>query len=236
MSNKQITPPLWNEETLARHAQSALDDFVARRLQEASDRYIEILGESRKAFSNLVRRLGSIDSSNPEPGFVRTIVARRDLRRALRYVAGPPVSEDDLGVLVTHKVKRLSNKDLKQNDALSAEVLKLICRLADAGRFPWLQDRRRPRVHELKQAIRATAVLLASQTMQTERRAYGRAVERALRERLQAGGYAKVAAPNKGRITAPVHMPPALTFYGECSVHGRRTDLLIGLPDGRAIA
>jgi hypothetical protein len=72
--------------------------------------------------------------------------------------------------------------------------------------------------------------------MQTERRAYGRAVERALRDRLQVIGYVRVTAPNKGRITAPVHMPAALTFYGECSVHGRRTDLLIGLPDGRAVA
>ena len=181
MSNKQITPPLWGEETLARQAQSALDDFVARRMQEPSDRYIEIVSESRKAFGDLVRLLGAIDGLNPEPETVRTIVVRPDLRRALRYVAGPPVSEDDLGVLVTRKVKRLSNKDLKQNDALSVEVLRLICRLADAGRFPWLQHRRQPRPHELKQAIRATAVLLASQAMQTERRAYGRAVERALR-------------------------------------------------------
>ena len=72
--------------------------------------------------------------------------------------------------------------------------------------------------------------------MQTERRAYGRAVERALRDRLQAMGYVRATAPNKGKITAPIHMPAALTFYGECSIHGRRTDLLIGLPDGRAIA
>jgi XamI restriction endonuclease len=210
MSNKQLTPRLWNDETLARQAQSALDDFVARRARAVKS-VCRILGESRNALTNLLRLVSAIaiDDSNPEPELVRTIVARPDLRRTLRYVAGPPVSEDDLGVLVTRKVKRLSNRDLKQNDALSAEVLKLICRLADAGRFPWLQHRRRPRAHELKQAIRATAVLLASQTMQTERRAYGRAVERALRDRLQAIGYARVTAPNKGRITTPIHMPAA---------------------------
>jgi hypothetical protein len=232
----QGTPPLWNDETLARQAQTALDDFARRRLGEPSDRYSEILRDSRRAITKLVRLLSPIDASNPEPALIRAIVANSDLRRSLRYVAGPPVSEDDLGVLVTRKVKRLSNRDLTQNDTLSGEVLKLVCRLADPGRFPWLQQHRAPRPHELKWAIRTTAVLLASQTMQTERRAYGRVVERALRDRLRAIGYAQVTARNRGRITAPIHMPAELTFYGECSVHGRRTDLLILLPDGRNVA
>ena len=60
MSNKQVTPPLWNDEILARQAQSALDDFVERRMQEPSNRYIEILGES-KELSNLVRLVSPID-------------------------------------------------------------------------------------------------------------------------------------------------------------------------------
>lgn len=72
--------------------------------------------------------------------------------------------------------------------------------------------------------------------MQTERRAYGRVVEGKLRERLQLLGYEPVKTPNKGRITTPMHMPRAKSFYGECSVQGRRADLLIGLSDGRIVA
>ena len=83
---------------------------------------------------------------------------------------------------------------------------------------------------------RATAALLATQRMQTERRAYGRAVERVLRDRLVERGFEKITAANGGRIEAPVHMPAGGRFYGECSVYGRRTDLLIGLADGRSVA
>jgi hypothetical protein len=60
MSNKQVMPLLWNDETLARQAQSALDDFVERRMQEPSDRYIEILGDSRKEVRNLIRLVSPI--------------------------------------------------------------------------------------------------------------------------------------------------------------------------------
>jgi hypothetical protein len=49
-------------------------------------------------------------------------------------------------------------------------------------------------------------------------------------------GYEKVKTPNKSRVTAPMHFPRARQFYGECAVYGRKTDLFIGLADGRVAA
>jgi hypothetical protein len=163
-------------------------------------------------------------------------MATKRLNAALRYVAGPPISSDDLSVLVTKRMSRMTARTLRSNQQTSAVILELICRLADPHQFAWLREQRRPRLHELKWAIRSTAVLLAAQAMQTERRAFGREVERGLRERLCVCGFEKVAALNGGRIDAPSHMPGPMRFYGECSVCGRRADLLIGLSDGRHVA
>lgn len=230
------TPPLWDDASLAQHAQTALEDFVTRRLAESSSRYVQHLADRRKALHRLFRALLSVDPANPDIGAVRRILSDVDLETALRYIAGPPVSKDDLGVLVTRRAGRMGKMTVNTHPSLAIDILKLICRLADVERFPWVSRGLPPRVHQLKQAIRTTTAMQAAQAMQTERRGYGKVVESRLRERLEAMGYTRIRTPNKGKITAPVHMPAPSTFYGECSVQGRRADLLIGLPDGRVVA
>lgn len=229
-------PQVWDDAELSLHAQLSLEAFVTRRLAESDQLYRAQLIDWTKVVHRLLRAIRDLDRERPDAEIIRSILRDPQLNRALRYVAGPPVSLDDLGALATRRSARLSNRTMRADDQLSGNILSLICRLSDGARFPWLKEKRAARQYELKHAIRCTAVLLASQSMQTQRRAYGRAVEAALRERLVDIGFKLVASANGGRINAPVHMPGAGSFYGECSVHGRRTDLLIGLPDGRAIA
>jgi hypothetical protein len=76
-----------------------------------------------------------------------------------------------------------------------------------------VRARREPRPGELRRAIEATAALQASETLQMERRAYGREVERQLRERLKATGYEKRPTPNKREVSAPKYMPGPNTTW-----------------------
>ena len=85
-------------------------------------------------------------------------------------------------------------------------------------------------------AIRSTAAMHAFQRLQTERRAYGKRVEAMFAHKLLSMGYEKVGTPNRSRMTAPMHFPRSRQFYGECTVYGRKTDLFIGLSDGRVAA
>ena len=234
--NVPITPPVWDDAALAKQAQTALEDFVDRRLAEPAKRYVDHLKARKASLKRLVRVLSPIDPANPDIAIVREILLDSDLQNALRYIAGPPISADDLGVLVTHKTARITKTAITSHPSLANDILQLICRLADSERFPWLAQGRPPRPYELKQAIRATTSMHAAQTMQTERRAYGKEVEAGLEKRLVAMDFKKVPTPNKGKVTTPNHMPAAKTFYGECTVQGRRADLLIGLPDGRCVA
>lgn len=232
----QRLPRRWNDDELAEHQSRALNAFVDRRLAESSTRYSELLRARRSALHRLMRLLAPIDPAKPDIDVVRRILLDTDLQPALRYVAGPPISDDDLGVIVTRDTKRLTKKRIRSDATLATDILQLICKLADPERFPWVSEQgRAPPRYELKQAIRATTALHAAQTMQTERRNYGKMVERYLEERLIEAGFKKVRSPNGGKINAPIHVPQKDTFFGECTLFGRRADLLIGLPDGRIV-
>ncbi|RWM86473.1 MAG: XamI family restriction endonuclease [Mesorhizobium sp.] len=229
-------PRVWSGEELACEAQTALEEFVDRRLKEPEGRYATQVRSRRKAIIKLFKVLSGVDPANPEPAVVRSILLDDDLFGALRYIAAPPVSEDDLGVLVTRKILPLSKTALRGSDPLVLKVLALLCRLADPYRFPWIAAKRTPSPRELRTAIQTTTILQASQALQTERRGHGKIVEGRLESRLTELGFAKVSAPHRGIIDEPVKYPVYPTFYGECTVHGRKVDLFIPLQTGRMIA
>ena len=207
----------------------------------------------RKALVRLFRKLSGVNNQNPSVDLVREVIADEEMFAALRYVAGPPVSEDDLGVLVTRSVNGIAQKALAEDDALPVAVLKLICKMSDPFRFPWIPAGRSPTTREIREAIAMTSALHASQALQTERRGYGREIEQRLVTRLEALGYVKVTGgrskakakagqpvlppyPPKGKVTQPSHHPVFPYFYGECIVYGRKVDLFIALKSGVMIA
>jgi hypothetical protein len=236
ISNISRAPTVWTEDELTQQAQVALEEFVDRRLAEPGGKYLAHVQAHRAAIVRLFKALSGVDPANPDPAMVRQVLLDQKLFDALRYVAGPPVSEDDLGVLVTRNIRGFNKTDLRRSEKLPVDVLSLICRLADPFRFPWISDRREPSPRELRDAIQATMTLHATQSLQTERRGYGKDVERRFELRLTELGFNKLPAPHRGRITAPIHYPAYPNFYGECTVHGRKVDLFIALPRGQMIA
>ena len=236
VANVSVVPATWTEEQLATEAERSLNAFVDRRLAEPHTRYTAHLNHHRRALARLFVKLRPIDPNAPDPELIRDIILDDELLSSLRYAAGPPISAEDLGVLVTRSTRRLTRSLIRSDSKLASDILQLICRIADGSRFPWIAARRPPRPAELRHAIVTTASIHASQAMQTERRAYGREVERQLRERLTATGFQPTTAPNRGNVGTPRLLPAAGAFYGECSLYGRRADLLIGLGDGRTMA
>lgn len=252
LPNVSPTPTKWTDDQLAEQAQIALNEFVDRRLAEPGGKYLAHVQARRAAIVRLFKALSGVDPVNPNPDTVRAVVADDELFDALRYVTGPPMSEDDLGVLVTRNVEGISKTQLKTNPNLPGEILALICRLADPFRFPWVAKRRPPSTRELRTAIETTMTMHANQSLQTERRGHGKIVEQRLENRLVELGFVKVsgqsgkrtkvqvpagpAYPPKGQITQPSHHPVYPHFYGECTVYGRKVDLFIALATGRMIA
>lgn len=255
--NVSATPTVWTDDQLAEQAKIALEEFVARRLAEPGGRYLKHVTDRRTAIVRLLKTLAGTDPLAPDAATVRAVLLDEELFDALRYVTGPPVSEDDLGVLVTRNIEGISKTQLRTSDELPVDVLKLICRLADPFRFPWVAAGRVPTKRELRLAIQSTMTMHAAQSLQTERRGHGRIVEQRLEMRLIELGFVKIAGqtkkpkepkkgeppapalptyPARGRITQPSHHPAYPHFYGECTVYGRKVDMFIALATGRMIA
>jgi hypothetical protein len=234
--NRRPSPRVWTAEELREHAERALQEFVDRRLAEPRDRYRHHLDESYGALLRLFKVLSKIDPAAPDGRAVREILLDDELFDALRYVTAPPVSFDDLSVLVSRSTERMTKTRLRQDDTLPSRVLQLICDLSDTSRFPWVADRRQPRLHEVKLAVRATAALCASRALETERRGFGKALERHFERQLVEIGFRKSKAPNRARIRGNNDWPAPGRFYGECTVYGRKADLLIRIDDGRVVA
>ncbi|MBE1285544.1 MAG: XamI family restriction endonuclease [Rhodobacteraceae bacterium] len=230
------TPKLWSREELEVEAQTSINAFVDRRLAEPRERYLVHFKQRRQALIRLARALQGVTLETLNAQTARVILNDPDMFDALRYVAGPPISADDLAVMVNRSIAKLLKSHLQQDDELVRDILFLIHDLADPARFPWIAASRPARLQEVKTALTATAALHASQSLQTERRGYGRKVETRLADALEERGFNKVKTPNKSRITSPSHWPSPQTFYGECTVYGRKADLFIGLTDGRCVA
>jgi hypothetical protein len=246
-------PRTWTETELKEQAQVAIDEFVDRRLAEPVGAYAKHVLDRRVSIVRLFRALSKVDPDSPSPDAIRSILADEDLFAALRYVAGPPLSEDDLGVLVTRNIDGLTKAAIAANDETPKGVLALICRLSDPFRFPWLATRRGATVREIRRAIAMTTVLHASQAMLTERRGYGKLVEQRLETRLIEMGFTKVTGgkrkkpkpgdppalppfPKRGKISNPTDHPTFPHFYGECTVYSRKVDQFIALRNGRMVA
>jgi hypothetical protein len=229
-------PSVWTQAQLSEEAQRSLEAFRNRRLAEPTTRYPELLALAQHAMRKLIRTLSAVDPDHPDPAQLRKIWSDPVAFNSLRYVAGPPVSADDLGILVTTSTKKLSMSRLRTDDDLAISTLAMICRLTDDSRFPWVKDKRSATPEEIKRAVYSTASLHATQLLATERRGYGRKVEETLANALTGIGFQRVPAPNGGKILAPNQHPAPRTFYNECSLRARKTDLLIGLSDGRAVA
>ncbi len=233
IANATRTPPTWDDDALAAHAEAALKAFIARRLAEPRDRYTFHVQTQRSAITDLFQALKGVDPDAPDAAVVRMIINEARLYEALRYVAGPPISEDDLAVLATESTDRITKTRLADDD-LVQKILTLICTLSDSFRFPWIDERRAATAKELRHAIEATAVLHAAQKLQTERRGFGRQVEESLKDRLEGMGYVRASGPKT--IDTPAQYPAPKSFFGETTIYGRKADILIRLPDERLVA
>ena len=253
--NVSYAPVVWTAQRLDEHALRALDEFVDRRLAEPTGKYLAHFVQRRGAAFRLFKTLAGVDPLNPDPETIRAILRDEAQFDALRYVAGPPISRDDLGVLVTRSVQGLGKREIDDTDHIPIDILTLICRLADPIRFPWIARREAPSRRAIRSAVESTAAIHAIQALQTERRGHGRIVEEHLQDRLVALGFVKLsgqtqrlrqkqnqsatrvlAYPPGGRVTQPSHHPAYPHFYGECTVYGRKVDLFIALATGRMIA
>jgi hypothetical protein len=222
-----VDPPRWTESELEVARQAAIEAFRLERLQEPLEAYLEAFDEYRGAVEDLLE--ATVDLTQISDAAVQ-VLTDPALLEAVRYLAGPPISADDLKVVAN--VESLAAARLRADPEMTQRVIDTVLLALDRRRFPWVAEDRHPNEAERDAAALASAALMATSRVQTNRRNESKAQqEQAVEDRLVKAGFEKVPAPRNVPTLAAAPAPGQ--FCRETTFGTRKADLLVGLWDDR---
>jgi XamI restriction endonuclease len=220
-------PPALSVEDLRRLRDEARAAFRRERLEEPLEQYAARFEEWQGVFENLLE--ATVDLRSLGADELLGIVTDKQNLDAFRYLAGPPISEDDLQTLA--EVESIAPKRLRADHGLIARLAQVVMDGLDRRRFPWVSEHREATEAERRAAILASASLLAHQAVQTWRRNEAKkSQEEQVKVVLRACGLTEVA---KRDVSNMADAPANGEFCGEAMFGNRRADLIVGLWDGR---
>ncbi len=224
----QVPRTQWNSQQLDADRMLAIEMFRKERLEEPTEEFSERFAQAQAVMEDLLE--ATVDLTDVSPHAL-SILTGRASHDAFRYIAGPPISIDDLKTLVD--TNSISRKTLVGNPGLLQRLIETVFAGLDRGRFPWIIERREPDPAERSAAILASATLLATQGVATNRRTQGKkAQENRVREQLISLGFTQTRVP--GGVARTIREAPAAgEFCRETTLTSRKADLIVGLWDGR---
>ena len=163
-------PPRWTPDELAECAAAAAAQFRHERLA-VTDSWTGHYDKARAKFALLFDTLGDMQQGAINDANLSEAYGM-GLGEALRYLAGPPISDDDLRVIAG--VESLAPGVLTSDADALRQVFSVIARVIDPHRFPWMKAGTAPTPQQRDAALLASSVLLAAQRIATERRNEGK--------------------------------------------------------------
>ncbi|MDQ3692198.1 MAG: XamI family restriction endonuclease [Chloroflexota bacterium] len=225
---RQVDPIRWSAQQLDADRRLGIEAFRKERLDEPTEEFSARFAEAQRVMGGLLAM--TLDLTDVQTNAL-AMLTRPTWRDAFRYLAGPPISIDDLKTIVD--TNSVSPRTLKENPRLVQRIIETVFAGLDRGRFPWIFEGRGPDPAERNAAILASAILLASQQVATSRRTQGKkAQEDRVRQQLLALGFTEIRiAGGVARTIRDAPMPGQ--FCRETTLASRKADLIVGLWDGR---
>lgn len=222
-----VDPPHWTDGELEQERRRAIELFRNERLTEPVERYIQAFDNYAASVDRLMRESQDLQALRD---VAQSVLTDEDLLEAFRYLAGPPVSADDLMELAETS---LTASRLRDDVAAAERVIATVLAMLDSRRFTWVAEGRTPTDDERSAAAMASASLMASQRVRTNRANEAKAdQEEAVRNHLSGSGLTEVETRV---VSTPADAPGRGEFCAECSVAGRKADVVVGLHDGRVM-
>lgn len=217
-------PPRWPEDQLESDRRTALANFIRDRGKEGTRAYEAAFHKSEA----VIRRLFEL-TKDLRQFKGKVFAGEPGLLAAARYLAGPPVSADDLETLVGGKLAgRSLDPELAEK---AASVLRAVC---DPIRFPWLVENRPAKRPERGAAIAWTAGVWAVEQLRTLRRTESsRRQEDAVVKALVGIGFTQHL---RLRVLTNLDELPRGSFTPETNMAGSKCDIPLRLQDGRLLA
>ncbi len=223
-----VTRTEWTLEELEADRLLAEEAFRRERMEEPLEAYLQAFETVQNAVEDLLE--STVDLTDLENQAV-TILTNPALQETFRYLTGPPISLDDLKTLV--ETNSISAKTLQQSPDLVQRLVETIRAGLDRRRFPWVPDGREPEEAERTAAIIATAALIATQRVATSRRSEAKQVqEERVRQALMRYGLEQATIPGR-QVNTHAEAPQPGNFCSEVKLGTRKSDLIVGLWDGR---
>ena len=170
--------------------------------------------------------LSGLDHAGPE------LLGEQRKQEVLRYLCGPPLSADDLKLIV--KARSLDPGRLGDGTDTVERLISVLRQWHDRRRFPWVEAGRAATDAEKQAAITATTALLAMRCIETLRRTHGsEAQELAVAEALLDVGFEQVGTR---KVITLSEEPMPRQFCRECLLGSRKADFVVGLMDRRTMA
>lgn len=227
-SSALVAPVRWNEDELEAARQVAIQRFRQERIEEPRGAYVVLFDRYEQATRHLfsttqdLARLREVSSK---------IISDPDQLVVFRYLAGPPMSEDDLKAVAD--VQSLATGRLRKRPTDVEAIVETVISAIDPRRFGWLEERRTSTERERETAVKATATLIATQRLATKRRNEGKELQEGrVRQMLVNAGFREVGRRDVAII---VDAPGPGTFCGESRLGTRKADFLVGLYDSRVM-
>jgi hypothetical protein len=223
-----IDPPVWTKEQLEAGRLTASAAFSKERLEEPLEDYLEAFDEYQGYVEQILET--TVDLSQLETSAL-DVLGDPHLLEAFRYLAAPPISQDDLKVLAD--ARSLSKGHLQGSPDDVQQLIGVVRQVLDRRRFAWVVENREPTEAERNAAVIASAALMAASRTQTRRRTIGKDRQEAMvKEALKALGFTEVASR---RIPNISHAPSPGEFCGESVLGTRKGDIIVRLWDQRAM-
>lgn len=220
-----ISAPIWTAEELSAQSLLSVEVFRRRRIEEPLDEYLDYFDQYQGIVEDLLESTVDLSKLNDQ---LIEVVTDPNLLEALRYMVGPPISEDDLKTVAE---VALTPSRLRKNPDMAKAIAHVVLNGLDRRRFPWVSAQRDPTEAERSSAVLASAALLATSRVQTKRRNTEK--ERQEEDVMQAfaGSGMKRVGPRMVEVLSDAPEPGE--FCGESMLGTAKADIIVGLWDGR---
>jgi hypothetical protein len=226
MSTAFLAPPRWGPESLQREVAAAVESFRSEREREPLGQYETHVDQCLGTMEELIEL--TVDLAQLRERAVEVVTAPH-LLEALRFIAGPFISVDDLRVIAR---TTLAPTRLRADPEAAERIVESVLAGIDRRRFAWVAEGREPAEAERQAAVLASATLMATERMRTLRRNEAKVgQEGAVAEALEAAGFTRMEPPRAIRTLEDAPAPGE--FCAEVDFGGRKADLVVGLWDRR---
>ena len=225
-----IDSPVWSDKQLDADRVKAVAAFSKERLEEPLGDYLEAFDEYQEHIEEFLAITSDFWEIDEETAL--DFLSDPRLLDVFRYLAGPPISVNDLKVLAD--APSLARSNLQENFDQVERLLGVVREVLDFRRFVWIAEEREPTEAERSAAVLASAALMAASRTQTRRRNIGKdKQEKKLKEALAELGFTEVSSR---KIQTISHAPAPGEFCGESMFGSRKGDIIVRLWDDRVMS